>query len=211
MAARKAPRAPKDPPRPKKGAVEVHGGEERAIRHYSLKPPAKHVGPRFAQIQETPTGFQGLDRGTRFSAGFANFLIHEAWLMGADFEDLADGFGPGAGTKEDWSAIRDSSPEAKRLMLEAALNFLFGGGRGKRVASMESVLASLVQLARMRAGHHAPLISSDLLPQGDLYAVQERLTEILAALAAEVPGGAERLRRELPWVFGSDAEGSRVG
>ena len=40
------------------------------------------------------------------------------------FEALADGFGSGMG-RGDSSGIRDSTPEAKVKMLEAALNFLF--------------------------------------------------------------------------------------
>lgn len=60
----------------------------------------------------------------RFSSGFPLFLIHEAWGP-VDFEDLADGYGPGMGTHGDWSGIRDSSPEAIERMLERALNHLF--------------------------------------------------------------------------------------
>jgi hypothetical protein len=52
-------------------------------------------------------------------------LIREAWSRGCSYEDQADGFGPGEGTHGDWSAIRDSSDEAKSAMLERALNFLF--------------------------------------------------------------------------------------
>ena len=45
---------------------------------------------------------------------------------GEAFERLCDGFGPGAGTGPDgdWSAIRDSSDEAKTKMLEHSLNVL---------------------------------------------------------------------------------------
>jgi len=56
---------------------------------------------------------------------YALFLVREAWLRGADFENLADGFGEGEGTKGDWSGIRDSSPEAVTAMLQQALNHLF--------------------------------------------------------------------------------------
>ena len=59
------------------------------------------------------------------SACWELFLLGEAWRAGCDFEDLADGFGPGAGTQGDWSALRDSSPEAMRAMMERALNHLF--------------------------------------------------------------------------------------
>lgn len=53
------------------------------------------------------------------------FLVREAWEQGCDFEDLADGYGVGAGTHGDWSGIRDSSPRAKSAMLQRALNWLF--------------------------------------------------------------------------------------
>ncbi len=52
------------------------------------------------------------------------FVIREAWGGGCDFEDLADGYGLGMGTHDDWSGIRDSSPEAKLAMTERALNFI---------------------------------------------------------------------------------------
>lgn len=67
----------------------------------------------------------GTTRG-KFSAEFPLFLIGEAWERGLDVEDLADGFGKGLGTQGDWSAIRDSSKAAKDVMLERALNHLFG-------------------------------------------------------------------------------------
>jgi len=66
--------------------------------------------------------------GWNFSADFPRFLIGKAWRRGCSFEDLADGFGEGAGTMGgDWSGIRDSTEGAIELMLERALNFLFGG------------------------------------------------------------------------------------
>lgn len=64
-------------------------------------------------------------RGTLNVASFPLFLIGEAWGK-VDYEDLADGFGAGMGTQGDWSAIRDSSDEAKEKMLERALNAIFG-------------------------------------------------------------------------------------
>lgn len=64
------------------------------------------------------------------SASFSLFLIREAWHRGLDLEEEADGFGPGAGTHGDWSAVRDSSQEAVELMLAKALNFLFPRTRG---------------------------------------------------------------------------------
>ena len=63
--------------------------------------------------------------GIGFRADWTLFLIHEAWLRGCDFEDLATGFGPGMGTFGDWSGIRDSSAEAVEKMLVRTLNFLF--------------------------------------------------------------------------------------
>lgn len=60
----------------------------------------------------------------RFGARFDLFLIRNAWTKGCNLEDLADGFGPGFGTHGDWSAIRDSSEEAKLKMLERAINHL---------------------------------------------------------------------------------------
>ena len=53
------------------------------------------------------------------------FLISQARDRGCDFEDLADGYGEGAGTHGDWSGIRDSSEKAVGAMLERSLNFLF--------------------------------------------------------------------------------------
>lgn len=83
---------------------------------------------RFTDIVLTSDGggFKGQDGDNRFSAEFPRFLIHEAWARGADFEALADGFGVGNGTHGDWSAIRDSTPEAINAMFEVALNILFG-------------------------------------------------------------------------------------
>jgi hypothetical protein len=68
-------------------------------------------------------GLDGLFLGYLVSAeaSFDLLLIREAWRAGVDFEDLADGFGQGAGTHGDWSAIRDSSREAKDRMLARAL------------------------------------------------------------------------------------------
>lgn len=64
--------------------------------------------------------------GMKHSANFPLFLIRKAWDSGVDFEDVADGFGPGLGTcGGDWSGIRDSSDEAVAKMLERALNFFF--------------------------------------------------------------------------------------
>ena len=68
--------------------------------------------------------------GTKISANFDLYLIKQAW-GDADYEDLADGFGAGAGTMGDWSGIRDSSPEARAAMLERALNALFGEAAGQ--------------------------------------------------------------------------------
>ncbi len=83
---------------------------------------------RFTNIVLTSdsSGFKGQDGDIRFSANLHMFLIHEAWAKGADYEALADGFGPGEGTHGDWSAIRDSTPVAIGAMFEVALNTLFG-------------------------------------------------------------------------------------
>lgn len=65
-----------------------------------------------------------------FSASWPLFIIGEAWKVGVDFEDLADGFGAGLGTMNgDWSGIRDSSVEAIEAMLQRSLNRLFPGAR----------------------------------------------------------------------------------
>jgi aryl-alcohol dehydrogenase-like predicted oxidoreductase len=58
------------------------------------------------------------------SANFPLMLIHEAWNSGVSFEDLADGYGAGAGTHGDWSGIRDSSDEAIDRMLERSLQHM---------------------------------------------------------------------------------------
>lgn len=89
--------------------------------------------PRFESITIDGARFFGLENssidGVNFGARWDLFLIREAWDRGADFESLADGYGPGAGTHGDWSGIRDSSPEAITRMTEAALNFLFPRSR----------------------------------------------------------------------------------
>lgn len=78
---------------------------------------------------EFPNTWQGQELMLGDYGGFianpAMLLIREAWHRGLDLEDLADGFGPGVGTHGDWSAIRDSSPEAINAMLTRALNFHF--------------------------------------------------------------------------------------
>jgi hypothetical protein len=82
---------------------------------------------RFNEVKLNEDGtfsFENED-GYKCTASFNLFLIKEAWGR-VDYEDLADGFGEGVGTHGDWSAIRDSSPEAKNKMLERALNALFG-------------------------------------------------------------------------------------
>lgn len=58
-------------------------------------------------------------------ADLGMLLIRKAWEDRCEMEDLADGFGVGSGTHGDWSAIRDSSQEAKDAMLERALNHHF--------------------------------------------------------------------------------------
>lgn len=87
---------------------------------------------RFNNVNVFPsgTGFSFENNGVQTSAKFDLFLIQEAWNRGANFEDLADGFGKGKGTMGgDWSGIRDSSDQATAKMLERALNFLFPGPR----------------------------------------------------------------------------------
>lgn len=82
--------------------------------------------PRFTDLELLPNGsFRCQDNGINTRASFSLFLIREAWHRNVDFEDLADGFGPGAGTNGDWSAIRDSSDKAVNAMLERAMNHLF--------------------------------------------------------------------------------------
>lgn len=96
------------------------------------------MSDRFTEIHIRPDGgFEGLDSKyfsdtpVRFSASLPLFMIREAWSQGVDFEDLADGFGPGMGTMGgDWSGIRDSSGPAKDRMFERALNHFFPNGRG---------------------------------------------------------------------------------
>lgn len=57
-------------------------------------------------------------------ASFPLYIIRVAWHKGCDFEAEADGFGLGFGTQDDWSAIRDSSDDAKNQMLQKAINYL---------------------------------------------------------------------------------------
>lgn len=60
----------------------------------------------------------------RGSAAITLHVIRMAWHAGLDVEEDADGFGPGAGTHGDWSAIRDSSKEARARMFGKALDFI---------------------------------------------------------------------------------------
>lgn len=86
------------------------------IRHVT----EEGCGHSFAGTEEEPLA-------RNFTACFPLFLVGEAMKRGCDFEDLADGFGPGLGTMGgDWSGIRDSTDEAVAAMLERALNHLFG-------------------------------------------------------------------------------------
>lgn len=52
------------------------------------------------------------------------YVIQAAWSAGCDFEDLADGYGAGMGTNDDWSGIRDSSAPAVAAMYAKAKQFL---------------------------------------------------------------------------------------
>jgi len=70
---------------------------------------------------EHPGVFTYEDDEIKHQANFPLCLIKMAWNAGCNFEDLADGFGPGQGTKGDWSGIRDSSPKAVELMLQRTL------------------------------------------------------------------------------------------
>lgn len=71
----------------------------------------------------------GIGDPVNFSANFSLFLIREAWDNGVDFENEADGYGPGLGTNGDWSGIRDSSDEAIERMFEKSLNHFFSTRR----------------------------------------------------------------------------------
>ena len=63
------------------------------------------------------------DSGYAAKGWYPLLIIRLAWSAGINFEDLADGFGPGLGTLNgDWSGIRDSSESAIASMLERALN-----------------------------------------------------------------------------------------
>lgn len=64
------------------------------------------------------------DDGHAFVASFPLFIIHIAWHAGCDMEDLCDGFNLGFGSQGDWSALRDSSPEAILNMLNRACNHM---------------------------------------------------------------------------------------
>ena len=76
--------------------------------------------------------WEGIVRGgrivpvMRFRASPSLWLIRQAWDKGMDLEDLADGYGAGAGTHGDWSGVRDSSDEAVAAMLGRALTYMFG-------------------------------------------------------------------------------------
>lgn len=59
------------------------------------------------------------ERKVTCSANFPLAIIRMAWDSGCDFEQEADGFGPGEGTKGDWSGIRDSSDAARATMFRS--------------------------------------------------------------------------------------------
>ena len=84
---------------------------------------------RFKAVHQKDGNWEGreLNMGDykSFKATPSLFLIREAWVRGMNVDDLCDGFGPGVGALGDWSAIRDSSPEAIDAMLTRALNFHF--------------------------------------------------------------------------------------
>jgi len=65
------------------------------------------------------------DLGISYTADLVLAILKIGWLngeIGEKYEELADGFGAGAGTLGDWSGIRDSSEDAKMKMLEVTLN-----------------------------------------------------------------------------------------
>ena len=83
--------------------------------------------PKFNEVKADKTGFSYTSQhGVGTICSFDLFLIRQAYDRGCDFEDLADGYGPGQGTRGDWSGIRDSTDGAVERMLERALNHLFG-------------------------------------------------------------------------------------
>lgn len=84
----------------------------------------KQVGFQNVHVGQAGHFTYTTERG-KASANFPLFLIQQAWHRNCNFEAEADGFGKGEGTKNDWSAIRDSSDEAKNAMLAKALNFFF--------------------------------------------------------------------------------------
>ena len=84
---------------------------------------------RFSSIRFTDTGFSGSEdingQPTIFQTDFPLFLIKQAWDVGVNFDDLADGFGKRQGTMGDWSAVRDSTDGAIVRMFERSLNHFF--------------------------------------------------------------------------------------
>ncbi len=70
--------------------------------------------------------------GAHVVAQWPLLLIRLAWEAGANMEDLADGFGRGLGTMDDWSAIRDSSDEAIARMVGRAIEFFEAQAGGPR-------------------------------------------------------------------------------
>lgn len=88
----------------------------------------KNAAERFTKVKIDEHGlidYYNARDGMKTAASLSLLIIHEAWDRGCDFEEEADGFGKGIGTHGDWSAIRDSSDNAKSKMLQKALNFLF--------------------------------------------------------------------------------------
>lgn len=92
---------------------------------------AKLIQPGSLKIAN-PGEFQFVSEETGIvtTGRFDLFLIRRAWFDGCDFEDVADGFGPGLGTMGgDWSGIRDSTEDAVMRMTERAMNWFFPAHR----------------------------------------------------------------------------------
>jgi hypothetical protein len=66
---------------------------------------------------------------------------------------------------------------------------------------LKLVLTKLIKLAKTKAGARSPFIVSDLVDQDSLGDVQNQLSHIMMDVATLVPGGHERIIKELPYVF----------
>jgi hypothetical protein len=63
------------------------------------------------------------------------------------------------------------------------------------------LLDKMIALAKGPGSYSSPLLVADLVTQENLYDFQQKFSELLLDVAVCVPGGQERLVKELPYAF----------